>query len=358
MIIIHGDLNSSVTGNVYNEHILPLLKNTDFKIIAFNILPSEEVKFPKELSVYCANNNIIRAVKNLLEVSKEKNVIFNFHAVHISVVIFLGLLFPSIRKLIKIHTVHTSFGNYKLRNKILAFLSYFLADKVIFCSYSSYSSQPKLIKNYLYHKYVVIQNGVNLEKINNINIKKRKNKIEIIVLGRLINIKNPILILKVFKKLKNNKNMILRYIGEGNLKSVILKKIKDLGLEKNVILDGLLSREEVYEKLKKADLLISSSTIEGFPVSVLEGIACKCSIILSSIPSHIEIKQTIKNIQIFSSEEELIKKIEEYEVKTEEEIQKEVEENYINLKKNFSLDIVLKKYNQEYINLLEKNIKN
>lgn len=347
--IVQADLYSSITGTVYNEHIVPLLRLKK-NVIAFNLLDSSEIRFPIELKVFCAKGRIIKYIKNLLIISKEKNTIFNFHAVHLSIFLIIGMVFSSIRNLKKIHTVHTSFGNYKFRNKIFALLSYLIADKVIFCSLSSFESHPILIKKYLEKKYVVIQNAVNLDEINKVSKGVTENRKTITFVGRLIKIKNPIFLLKTYLELFNFKDIDLQFIGEGELKDELKEIISKNNLEKNVKLLGLIEREKVYKKLKKTDLFVSTSYIEGLPIAVLEAIGCKCSIFLSNIPPHKEIAKKIPNITLFENDNiiELKTLIQSHFDITNNQLKKELEENYKSLEINFSINKMLEKYEEEY----------
>lgn len=347
--IVQADLYSSITGTVYNEHILPLLKLRK-DVIAFNLLESSEINFPTELKVFCAKGKIVKYIKNLLIISKKRNVVFNFHAVHLSVFLIIGMIFPTVRRLKKIHTVHTSFGNYKFRNKIFALLSYLIADKVIFCSLSSFESQPIFIKKYLEKKYAIIQNAVNLDEINKVSKEIIDNRKTITFVGRLIKIKNPIFLLKAYLRLSNFKEIDLQFIGEGELKDELKRIINKNNLESNVKLLGLIEREKVYKKLKETDLFISTSHIEGLPIAVLEAIGCKCSIFLSNIPSHKEIAKKIPNITLFENDNitELKVLIENHFFTTDSKLKKELEENYKSLQVNFSINKMLEKYEREY----------
>jgi glycosyltransferase involved in cell wall biosynthesis len=106
--------------------------------------------------------------------------------------------------------------------------------------------------------------------------------------GRLIEVKNPLVILKSFE-LSADASTRLIFVGEGNLREILHKEIIQCKFEEQVSLTGLVQREKVYEYLLNADLFISSSFIEGLPVAVLEAMACGCPALLSDIESHREI---------------------------------------------------------------------
>ena len=109
------------------------------------------------------------------------------------------------------------------------------------------------------------------------------SKISLFV-GRLSSVKNIEMIIRAFKMVEAQQDVVLLICGEGELQS----KIKDLILEEHltgrVILLGYVNN--VWELMKRADLFISLSNYEGLPNTVLEAIACDCPLILSDIPSH------------------------------------------------------------------------
>ena len=67
------------------------------------------------------------------------------------------------------------------------------------------------------------------------------------------------------------------------------EKIKELKLEKNVILFGYASEEELVSLYQNAEFFIHPSFYEGFGFPVLEAMACKCPVITSNTSSLKEI---------------------------------------------------------------------
>jgi glycosyltransferase involved in cell wall biosynthesis len=80
-------------------------------------------------------------------------------------------------------------------------------------------------------------------------------------------------------------------IGDGPMRDALMTRIRANGLGEQVVLTGLITRDEVYEYLLKTDLFISTSYGEGLPVIILEAMACGCPVLLSDIPPHREIAE-------------------------------------------------------------------
>lgn len=66
-------------------------------------------------------------------------------------------------------------------------------------------------------------------------------------------------------------------LGEGELRPSLEKQIKDLGLEKQVILAGF--REDVLSLMRSADLFVMSSVTEGLGSAVLDAMALEMAVV-------------------------------------------------------------------------------
>jgi len=61
-------------------------------------------------------------------------------------------------------------------------------------------------------------------------------------------------------------------LGEGELRESLERQIKDLGLERHVVLGGF--RDDVIGLLKSFDMFVMSSITEGLGTSILDAMAC------------------------------------------------------------------------------------
>jgi glycosyltransferase involved in cell wall biosynthesis len=138
--------------------------------------------------------------------------------------------------------------------------------------------KSEILKHYAVEtkKLIVLPNLLSSNLIKNIDIESNFSDKENIILniGNLIELKNQITILKTIQDInKNGSNVKLRIIGEGKLKSDIIKYIKDNNLEDSVKLLGHKTRNEVFEELIQSSLLVSASTFETFGMSLIESLA-------------------------------------------------------------------------------------
>lgn len=95
----------------------------------------------------------------------------------------------------------------------------------------------------------------------------------LVAIGRLVAQKNYAVLLSAFAQLApRHPNARLLILGEGELRADIEARIEQLGLGEVVELAG--SRPNPFGYLARADVFVSSSDFEGFPMVHLEALAC------------------------------------------------------------------------------------
>lgn len=137
---------------------------------------------------------------------------------------------------------------------------------------------------------VLIYNPLNINEI--IKLSKQKNKdiffynnksLNIITIGRFVEQKNHMLLLKALNNLKKKINFKLLLIGQGKYlkiyknyisKNKITRMVKIIKFQKNP-----------YPFYKNSDLLILTSKYEGFPNVILEALALNKFVISSDCPT-------------------------------------------------------------------------
>jgi glycosyltransferase involved in cell wall biosynthesis len=171
--------------------------------------------------------------------------------------------------------------------------------------------------------FKVLQNAIDLEKYK-FNEQKRKeyraqynlkDKIAIAHIATLTAVKNHVFILEVLKMLLiENQNYVLFLIGDGVLQNEIENKVKDLGLENNVIFMG--SVQNVFELLNAMDLLVLPSLYEGLGIVAIEAQANGLMVLLSdNVPNESKVTELVNFLPL--KKEAWTKKI--FELKTQED---------------------------------------
>lgn len=124
----------------------------------------------------------------------------------------------------------------------------------------------------------VVYNWVDIKEIE--EIKKFKEKSDIIYAGRLMKHKNiDILIKSIFLIKKELPDIKAVIIGNGPEKTKLRALIKGLGLEKNIKFLDFMLKEQVYSFMKSSKLFVLPSVLEGFGIIVIEANACGLPVI-------------------------------------------------------------------------------
>lgn len=128
-------------------------------------------------------------------------------------------------------------------------------------------SMPSLAKQI---KIKVIPNPINLIDLNKKEIRTSVKYYNYIVsAGRLIPEKGFDILIDAFSRIKlDRKDIKLVILGEGQDRRMLEDKIKSLGLQGEVILQGFV--DDVYPWFKGAEACVVSSRIEGFPNVLLQ----------------------------------------------------------------------------------------
>lgn len=303
--ILHIILALKPTNGQYNEHCLPLMDERDITICTYfksDIMP------PDQITLFDGDNTVIgffRALRAAL--AKRDYDIIHVHTPHAGVLLLLTLIISGLyKKLIPttVHTVQNSFENFKLRNKLLFIPSFAFFRYMVFCSNASYESFPGFYKWLAGDRIRVVQNAVDLDRINRLTENKhvaQNGNFTITTVG-LIEIKNPFTVLDAFVQSDSHDGKLL-FLGEGILRPSLTQKIVSSGIQKHVELTGMIPRDRVFEYFALSDVFVSASRGEGLPVAVLEAMACRRPVILSDIPPHREIVKDIDFIPLIKPDD-------------------------------------------------------
>ena len=91
----------------------------------------------------------------------------------------------------------------------------------------------------------------------------------------------------------------LDLIGEGSSRPYLADLVRQYGLEDQISFLGGKDRGYIYEHLKDYDLLVQPSVIEGFGLTVIEGIAAGLPVVVSNAEGPAEIARNFTGGWIF-----------------------------------------------------------
>ena len=181
----------------------------------------------------------------------------------------------------KIGWVHIDLEKHKIIGRKLESKSYNKINKIICVSNDSKISVENLYPE-LKAKIEVIYNPIPKEEILKNSLKESNiystEKVNLITVGRLNKQKGYDILLKTHNELlKEGLDYNLYILGEGEERKKLEQYIKDNNIEKNTFLLGF--KRNPYPYIKEADIFISSSRYEGYPLVICEAICLEKPII-------------------------------------------------------------------------------
>lgn len=191
-----------------------------------------------------------------------------------------------------VFTVHSLFHskNYNLPKRFLSRASGLLADKVVCVSSAAYDDYSRIVKAIRSRHITVVSNGVDIERIDKCASRRSSSSIKkgralrLVYVARMIPVKNHAFLFEIMKQLPFCE---LYLIGEKA--SVAQAKQNASEVQSRVHYLGILQRDEVYSILPTMDVYVSSSMVEGLPVSILEAMGASLPVLASAIKPHIEV---------------------------------------------------------------------
>jgi glycosyltransferase involved in cell wall biosynthesis len=212
------------------------------------------------------------------------------------------------KKIKKVITVHDLFFKYMTKNlnstKLFFKNAILKSDKII--SVSKYT-KSEILKYYKIdkNKINVIYESYDKNLYKYISKKNMSSPIKILCVGTINKRKNFTQIVKVIPVIKDVFGDIkLTIIGnKGDDYENLLRTIKDFKLEKDIIVSGYVSNDELAGEYRKSDLFLYISKEEGFGLPILEAFASGVPVVTSENSST---KEIAKNAAILVDPENLM----------------------------------------------------
>lgn len=271
-------------------HLLASNKYSGAENVACNI-----IKNSKENCYYCSPQGEIEKILNKKEIkyiplkkfntSNLKKIIkeYNINVIHAHD--FKASFLSSFVASKDVKVVSHLHCNYKLLKikKITSFVYSNIQKKfsrIIVVSNEILNDAPfgKKIKD----KTILLSNVVDKNNIINLSNEYETDKYDLLFLGRLIDLKQPLFFIEIVNDLKkDNPNIKACILGQGVLYDECKEKIKFYKLEKNIDLVGFKSNPFPYVKNSKIQIL--PSKFEGLPMSVIEAMILNVPVVNSGV---------------------------------------------------------------------------
>ena len=310
------------------------------------------IKIPESLTIIYAGKNLSKIRATVQSIAQDcimngDRFAIHLHQLESALLSQAALVGTGLRKKV-LFTTHNTFSGYPFHNKVRSYINGLLAKYVSVVSNSAFEGYPKSLKLLKRGRILPIQNGVDTERIDKLlskDTKKPGDKLVFVYVARMVPVKNHLFLLDVLKQV--NDNVCIVFIGATD--SEIVRRIETEGLSNKVVLTGLIPREQVFQRLQEAHFYISSSMLEGLPVSLLEGMYSGLPAIVSDIPQHREVSGGTGVISLLPLETKLwTEKIKSLAKMSPMEIESWGRESRAFVRDHFSLERMHREYDSVY----------
>jgi glycosyltransferase involved in cell wall biosynthesis len=266
---------------------LSKIENFNIHIISFQQRDVEGYNWCDELTFHNLLETDVSMKKGIFRAAPKIRKILDNYNIDILIscgelVGLLGVLSTFSKKTKLVYWSHTSFKAIQavklksISNQITAFFS-----ELVICL--TKSDEGNYRKKTFARRIVQLYNPID-KQLENIRTTYDPKSNKIISVGRLTAVKNFELLVDVAKKvLEKHPEFSWHIFGSGERKENIAQKIIENRLEDKLILMG--QHNNIYEIYNSYAMMVMTSRFEGFPMTLLEGMAFKLPLISFDIPT-------------------------------------------------------------------------
>lgn len=212
------------------------------------------------------------------------------------------------------------------------------AQKTIVLSENLKQNAQKILGKYGENKIEFLPNAIDEEEFPLI-INRKNDSLKILFIGRLVEQKNPLLMIEALHEVfKNEIPFVCHIIGNGPLFNKIQNKINKYKLQKHVVLRGWLDKDEIIEATKDFNLFILPSRIEAMSIAILEALFAGMFVITTKeADTNSLITEEMGSYFENNNPEHLAAKIMEFNHKYIEQKSTQLETDYHTIRANFGI---------------------
>lgn len=255
--------------------IIENMKNNYDMIYCSKKGPIEETLKKKNISYNLVNNFTYSEIKHIIN-DFNPDII---HAHDYRCAFYASLCKNNRKLIIHIHNNNPWLKTISIKSFVFL-LSIIKSNNVLLVSQSILDEY--IFKKRLINKSIIINNP--LSRIDIISKKSNDKAIkcyDICCVARLSLAKNPERFLKIIQMVSKNNKIKVVWVGDGELKSSIVLKSKEMGLDKIISFVGFT--ENPYQYLSNSKIFLLTSDWEGFGLSAFEALSLGLPSVVSNV---------------------------------------------------------------------------
>ena len=201
---------------------------------------------------------------------------------------------------------------------------------------------------------VVLENGIDTERLKPAITSVKDHPHTIVSLGRLGERKGTYDLIKAIERVKIQIPDIKCYLaGDGDINRC-KQIVEEKNLKSNIIIVGWADFDKKLELLKKSSVLVLPSYNEGLPMAILEGMACGKAIISTTVGAIPEVVKEENGILIEPGDVEKLSEALIRYCMNQETVEKIGKNNIALIHTKYSMDAMHQKLAQYYIDVMQE----
>lgn len=298
--ILHVIVRAGPTNSQFNEHCLPVAGSR--RITVCSLYPAD-VTPPASIRLVEGDGTTrgcFDAVDRALKTGPYD--VVHVHAPASGMVVAATYLRRRRSRRDLVLTVHNSWQNFRLRNRL--FLRFLLAffPVVVACGQAAHESMPAAIRRRHRDKISTVQNGVDLARIDSVLAHEPARRApgpgrRVLSVNRLIPLKDPASVVNAYLACSTPDDRLVM-VGDGPLRRTLEIRARSRLPQSVIEFTGLIPRDQVYLRMRQADVFVSASRGEGLPVALLEAMAAGCPVVATDIAPHREVAALTPGVRL------------------------------------------------------------
>ena len=217
---------------------------------------------------------------------------------------FIGFILSKLSRKPWIHVIVAGEREISLYGSFAGFFVSRVLSAAQLITVTGNNTKDFLVKRGIDAKKVIIL--PNIIRMKNFNKTNSKREVDVVVVTRFYNVKRLDRLVNIITSVKKNYNKIsVLIVGEGPEKRNLVNLVKNNKLTDNIKIHGFVQNNEISGIWNKGRLFILTSEGEGFPLTILEAMACGVVCISPSVGDVSDVIKDGKNGFIINDQSDI-----------------------------------------------------